>query len=160
MRRIPKWLIVLTAIVLVCVGVKMWYDRLCYGEIDISGSAPSKEMLLHIAANAKDLLSDERFNGEMNDDGSIDIIRFTDIDALAYLQFSGSPDYYYAAGKYARNDEPNLFFLRTPWSAVDLYFTISAPGMLLVVNQYDSNSISDAPLREMMDAIISVIGTP
>ena len=160
MRKIPKWLIVLAAVVLVCAGAKLWYDRLCYGEIDISDSAPSKEMLLHIAANAKDLLSDRRFNGEMNDDGSIDIIKFTDTDALAYLQFSNAPDYYYAAGKYVRNAEPNLFFLRTPWSAVDLYFTISAPGMLLVVNQYDSHSISAAPLREMMDAIVSVIGTP
>lgn len=160
MQRIPKWLVITVVVVLVCAGAKLWYDRLCHGEINISSSAPGKEMLLHIAANAKDLLSDERFKGELKDDGSVDFIKFTDTDALAYLQFSDAPNYYYAAGKYARNAEPNFFLLRMPWSTVDLYFTISAPGMLLVVNQYDCKNISDAPLREMMDAIVSVIGTP
>lgn len=160
MRKMPKWLVVLAVIVLVCAGVKVWYDRLCYGEIDISGSAPSKEMLLHIAANAKALVSDERFKGELNDDGSVDSIRFIDTDALAYLQFTAAPDYFYASGKYARNAEPDIFLLRLPWSTVDLYFTISCPGMLLVVNQYDTKHISDAPLREMMAAIESVIGAP
>lgn len=52
------WLI-LAVVVLACVGMKLWYDHLCYGEIDISDSAPSKEMLLHIIEHADELAARE-----------------------------------------------------------------------------------------------------
>ena len=58
-RKFPRWIVVLTVGVLVCAVVKVWYDRLCHGEIDISASAPSKEMLLHIIEHADELAARE-----------------------------------------------------------------------------------------------------
>lgn len=159
-RKFPRWIVIAVIAVLVCAGTLLAYDRLSVGEIDVSSSAPNEAMLLHIIEHAEELLTDERFTASMSEDGSIEHIKFTDTDALAYIQFIHTPREYAAFCRYSRRAEPDFFLLCTPWSPVDLYFTFGAPGILLVVNAYDAPAISDAPLREMMSAIESVIGTP
>ena len=164
------WLI-LAAIVLVCVGVKMWYDRLCYGEIDISASAPSKEMLLHILEHADELAAQpDLFEVDIRDD---DIL-------IGYI---GNPDYEFAniryfpnaadkmadpasslrvSAHYYRNNYSDFWDIVLPWSPLNLNFIIeeNLSYAWLNIQDDDAPAISDAPLREMMSAIVSVIGTP
>lgn len=171
MRKIPKWLIIMAVIVLFCTGVKLWYDRLCYGEIDISDSAPSKEMLLHIIEHVDELAArPDLFEVDIRDD---DIL-------IGYI---GNPDYEFAnirffpnaadrlanpasslrvSAHYYRNNYSDFWDIVLPWSPLNLNFIIEENLSYAWLNIQDAgaSAISDAPLREMMSAIQSVIGTP
>lgn len=162
MRRIPRWIIVAAAIVLACTGLIWWYNNLCSGEIDISESVPTQEMLLHIIEHADELAAREDLFSKSTDRNGHAIFSYTANAAYeaAYLWLIDTPDAYEIYGEYARRSNPDFFFLSTPWSELDITFTVAAPGILLVVNDYDAPSVSDAPLREMMSAIESIIGTP
>lgn len=171
MRRTPKWLIVLVAVALVCTGVKLWYDRLCYGEIDISDCAPSKEMLLHILEHADELAAcSDLFEVDIRDD---DIL----------IEYIGNPDYEFAniryfpgaadrlaepasslrvSAHYHRNHYSDFWDIVLPWSPLNLNFIIEENLSYAWLNIQDAGApaISDTPLREMLSAIESVIGTP
>ena len=172
MRRTPKWLIVLIVVVLVCTGAKLWYDRLCYGEIDISGSAPSKEMLLHIIEHVDELAArPDLFEVEIRDDDTI------------FVDYIGNPSYEFAnilyfpdaadaladpasslrvSAHYYRNNYSDFWDIVLPWSPLNLNFIIEENLSYAWLNIQDAGApaISDAPLREMMEAIESVIGAP
>lgn len=162
MRQIPKWLVIVVVIVLACVGVKLWYDNLCSGDIDISGSAPSKEMLLHIIEHADELAAREDLFTHGTHVSGHTYIAYTGNSDLedSFLWLIDGPDAYGTYGHYYRRQDPNFFYFPTPWSELNVLFSACAPGILLVVNDHDAPAISDAPLREMMSAIESVIGTP
>lgn len=171
MRRIPKWLVIMAVIVLACVGVKLWYDNLCSGNIDISGSAPSKEMLLHIIEHVDELAAHpDLFEVDIRDD---DIL----------IEYIGNPDYEFAnirffpnaadrladpasslrvSAYYYRNNYSVFWDIILPWSPLNLNFIIeeNLSYAWLNIQDDDAPAISDAPLREMMSAIVSVIGTP
>ena len=172
MRRLPKWLIILAVVVLVCTGVKLWYDRLSFGEIDISNSAPSKEMLLHILEHTEELAArPELFEVDIMGD---DIL----------VSYIGNPAYEYAniryfpdaaavladptsslnvSAHYFRNNYSDFWDIVLPWSSLNLNFLIEErPGSYVWLNIQDDGApaVSDAPLREMLHAITSVIGTP
>ena len=162
MWKIPRWLVITALIVLICTGAKLWYDRLCYGEIDISDSAPSQEMLLYILEHADELAArEDLFECDTYVEGRI-IITYTGNPDLenSYLWLIDSSDSYGTYGYYRRSRDPNYFYLATPWSELEISFSACAPGILLVINDYGAPAISDAPLREMMAAIESIIGTP
>ena len=170
-RKFPRWSIVLAVIVLVCAGVKVWYDRLCYGEIDISDSAPSKEMLLHILEHADELAArPDLFEAEIRDDGIL-------------IEYIGNPDYEFAniryfpnaaaaladpssslrvRAYYHRNNYSDFWDIVLPWSTLNLNFSIEEGLSYAWLNIQDAGApaVSDSPLREMMSAIESVIGTP
>ena len=157
---------------LVCVGVKVWYDRLCYGKIDISDCAPSKEMLLHILQHTDELAAhSELFGVEVREDDTV------------FVNYIGNPDYEYAnilynpdagsalaepsaslrvSGHYYRSNYSDFWDVVLPWSPLNLNFLIeeSRSYAWLNIQDADAPAISAAPLQEMMDAIISVIGTP
>lgn len=171
MRRIPKWLIILGVVVLVCTGVKLWYDRLCSGIIDISDSAPSKEMLLHIIDHVDALAAREDLFSVTTDRG-ITTVTYTgnpDLRRSYFCYEEGSreqlakPDCkYYTSGEYWRSDHSDFWDIVTPASEINLEFTVfdHPPSCMLMLYQFDAPAISDAPLREMMEAIESVIGAP
>jgi len=161
-RKFPRWIIVLAVIVLVCAGVKVWYDRLCYGEIDISDSAPSKEMLLHILEHADELAArEDLFSHGTHVAGHTYIAYIGNPDLEnSYIWLNDSSDAYGTYAYYRRYRDPNFFNFLTPWSDLEISFSACAPGILLVINDYDAPVVSDAPLREMMSAIESVIGRP
>ena len=172
MRRIPKWLVIVVVVVLACVGVKVWYDRLSFGDIDISDCAPSKEMLLHILEHSEELAAwPDLFEVDIMGD---DIL----------VSYIGNPAYEYAniryfpeaaavladpasslnvSAHYYRNNYSNFWDIVLPWSSLNLNFLIEErPGSYAWLNIQDDGApaVSDAPLREMMAAIESVIGTP
>ena len=171
MRRIPKWLVIMVVIVLACVGVKLWYDRLSFGDIDISDCAPNKEMLLHILEHADELAArPDLFEVDIMDD---DIL----------VSYIGNPAYEYAniryfpnaadaladpasslrvSAHYYRNNYSDFWDIVLPWSPLNLNFIIEENLSYAWLNIQDAgaSAISDAPLREMMSAIESVIGTP
>ena len=171
MRRIPRWLVITALIVLICTGAKLWYDRLCYGEIDISDSAPSQEMLLYILEHADELAArEDLFEVDVQGD---------DI----FVSYIGNPAYEYAniryfpnaadalaapssslrvSAHYYRNNYSDFWDIVLPWSPLNLNFLIEEERSYVWLNIQDAGApaISDAPLREMMAAIESVIGTP
>ena len=174
MRRIPKWLVIVAVIVLACVGVKLWYDNLCSGDIDISGSAPSKEMLLHIIKHVDELAArEDLFTLFDYNDGAKTLwygdnyICFTE-DAEAYL--SNPSAKLSISGRYWRQSHvsSSLYFYApdswiSPSTPLHVQFSIADEQfntLVLYVRAEDVSEVSDAPLREMMDAIVSVIGTP
>ncbi len=172
-RKFPRWIIVLAVIVLVCAGVKVWYDRLCYGEIDISDSAPSKEMLLHILEHADELAAREDLFSVTVNDANYTTIRYIGNPDLEEALFSFFPSVADRLRKestmltvssyYWRNNLSDFWDIVTPGSQLNLEFHIYEQVMvdfLFAVSDYDASAISDAPLREMMSAIESVIGTP
>ena len=170
-RKFPRWIIIAAVLVLACVGVKVWYDRLCYGEIDISDSAPSKEMLLHILEHADELAArPDLFEAEIRDDGIL-------------IEYIGNPDYEFAniryfpnaaaaladpssslrvRAYYHRNNYSDFWDIVLPWSTLNLNFSIEEGLSYAWLNIQDAGApaVSDSPLREMMSAIESVIGTP
>ncbi|MBQ3157774.1 MAG: hypothetical protein IJB81_12815 [Clostridia bacterium] len=171
MRRMPRWLVIAAVIVLACVGVKFWYDRLCSGDIDISDSAPSKEMLLHIIEHVDELAAQEELFSVTVDRG------------ITTVTYTGNPDYhgayfcyeedshtllsapnceYHTSGQYHRSNHSDFWDVVTPASKINLVFSayVVPPSCMLVLHQFDAPAVSDAPLREMMSAIESVIGTP
>ena len=174
MRKIPKWLVIMVVIVVACVGAKLWYDHLCYGEIDISDSAPSKEMLLHIIEHVDELAArEDLFTLFDYNDGAKTLwygdnyICFTE-DAEAYL--SNPSAKLSISGRYWRQSHvsSSLYFYApdswiSPSTPLHVQFTIADEQfntLILYVRAEDVSEVSDAPLREMMDAIVSVIGTP
>ena len=170
-RKFPRWIIIAAVLVLACMGVKVWYDRLCYGEIDISDSAPGKEMLLHIIEHADELAArPDLFEVEIRDDGTL-------------IEYIGNPDYEFAnihyfpsaadaladpastlrvSAYYYRNNYSDFWDIVLPWSTLNLSFLIEEELSYAWLNIQDAGApaISDAPLREMISAIESVIGTP
>ena len=172
MPKPPKWLIILLVVVLICAGMKVWYDHLCSGGIDVSGSAPSKEMLLHIIEHVDELAAyPELFEVEVRDDDTV------------LVDYIGNPDYEYAnilyfpdaadrlahpasslkvSAHYYRSNYSDFWDVVLPWSTLHLNFSIVENLSYAWMNIQDAGAtaISDAPLREMMDAIVSVIGTP
>ena len=172
MRKIPKWLVISAAVVLVCTGVKLWYDRLCSGEIDIADSAPSKEMLLYIIEHVDELAAKpDLFEVEIRDNDTI------------FVDYIGNPSYEFAnilyfpdaadaladpasslrvSAYYYRNNYSDFWDIVLPWSPLNLTFLIEEELSYAWLNIQDAGApaISDAPLREMMSAIESVIGTP
>lgn len=171
MRRMPRWLVIVAVIVLACVGVKVWYDGLCSGDIDISDSAPSKEMLLHIIEHVEELAAQpDLFEVDIRND---DIL----------IEYIGNPDYEFAnirfypnaadrladpasslsvSAYYYRNNYSDFWDIILPWSPLNLNFTIveNLSFAWLNIQDDDAPAVSDAPLREMMEAIESVIGVP
>lgn len=171
-RKFPRWVIVLVVIVLVCAGVKVWYDRLCYGEIDISDSAPSKEMLLHILEHADELAAQP------------DLFEVDTDEARTIVDYIGNPSYEYAtvtyfedaanalanhtdtldvSACYYRDNYSDYWDIVLPWSTLNISINVTQfPGYYayLYIHDSDAETISDAPLREMMSAIESIIGTP
>lgn len=171
MMKKRTW-IILAVIVFACVGAKVWYDRLCYGEIDISDSAPSKEMLLHILEHVDELAArPDLFEVDIRDDDTI------------FVDYIGNPSYEYASilyfpdaavaladpasslrvsAYYYRNNYSDFWDIVLPWSPLNLSFLIEEGLSYAWLNIQDegASAISDAPLREMMSAIESVIGTP
>lgn len=171
-RQFPRWIVITAVIVLICAGVKVWYDRLCYGEIDISDIAPSKEMLLHILEHVDELAArPDLFEVEIRDDDT----------TLVY--YIGNPSYEYAnilyfpdaadaladpasslrvSAHYYRNNYSDFWDIVLPWSTLNLNFSIEEELSYawLIIQDAGAPAISDAPLREMMSAIESVIGTP
>lgn len=171
MRKLPKWLIILVIMVLTCVGVKLWYDQLCSGDIDISHSAPSKEMLLHIIEHVDELAAREDLFSVTTDRGITTVTYIGNPDfGWSYFCYEedshtilSAPDcQYYTSGKYWRSDHSEFWDIVTPASEINLEFTVydDPPSCMLMLNQFDAPAVSDAPLREMMSAIESVIGTP
>lgn len=155
------WLI-LAAIVLACVGIKLWYDHLCYGEIDISDSAPSKAMLLHIIEHVDELAAREDLFTRGTYGPGFPVIYFTGNPEVesSFLWLNDGQDLCETYGHYYRWRDPSFFYIPTPWSELQLSFYACAPGIMLVITDYGAPAVSDAPLREMMSAIESVIGTP
>lgn len=171
MMKKRTW-IILAVIMLAYVGAKVWYDRLCYGEIDISDSAPSKEMLLHIIEHVDELAArPDLFEVDIRDDDTI------------FVDYIGNPSYEYASilyfpdaavaladpasslrvsAYYYRNNYSDFWDIVLPWSPLNLSFLIEEGLSYAWLNIQDegASAISDAPLREMMSAIESVIGTP
>lgn len=172
MRRIPKWLVIVAVIVLACVGVKLWYDNLCSGDIDISGSAPSKEMLLHIIEHVDELAArEDLFALSTNEYGDTTIRHIDDEDATtdAFMMFgdnsaaalrTGTEEIISCSGSYARMNHSDFVDFPTPWSRIQSSFQVCTDSIFFSVVDSDAVDTSDAPLREMMDAIVSVIGTP
>lgn len=172
MRKFPKWLMILLALVLVSVGLKVWHDHLSFGDVDISGSAPSKEMLLHILEHADELAArPELFKVDSLDDGIL-------------VNYIGNPSYEYAniryfsdaadaladsasslkiSAHYYRNNYSDFWDVVLPWSQLNLNILIEEQPnsyVWLNIQDFDAPAVSDASLREMMAAIESVIGTP
>ena len=171
MRKLPKWLIILLVMMLACVGLKVGYDHLCSGDIDISHSAPSKEMLLHIIEHVDELAAREDLFSVTTDRGITTVTYIGNPDfGWSYFCYEedshtilSAPDcQYYTSGKYWRSDHSEFWDIVTPASEINLEFTVyyDPPSCMLMLNQFDAPAVSDAPLREMMSAIESVIGTP
>ena len=171
-RKFPRWIVVLTVGVLVCAGVKVWYDRLCHGEIDISASAPSKEMLLHIIEHADELAArEDLFDVSTNEYGHT-TINYLGNENFLYANFMYSPESMqdiansytteFVTGRYHRYEHSDFWDIVTPWSECHMTFAIAPQPVsyFLLLEVENVTEISDAPLREMMSAIESVIGTP
>ena len=140
-------------------------------QIDISDSALSKEMLLHIIEHVDELAAREDLFSVTTDRGitTVTYIGNPDFgwsyfcyeeDSLAILS---EPDcQYFASGEYWRSDHSDFWDIVTPASEINLDFSAYdiPPSCMLVLNQFDAPAVSAAPLREMMAAIESVIGTP
>ena len=169
-RKVIGWIVVLTAVVLICAGTKVWYDRLCSGKIDISDSAPDKEMLLHIIEHVDELAArEDLFAVSTNEYGDTTIRHIgrerTTTDA--YIMFgensaealrTNQEEILTASGSYTRMNHSDFIDFPTPWSRIQAHFVIGTKSVFFAVQDTDAADTSDAPLREMMDAVISVIG--
>lgn len=172
MQKAPKWLLILAVITVVCTGVKLWYDNLCSGKVDISDSAPSKEMLLHIIEHADELAArEDLFSVSTNEYGDTTIrhIDYENMTTDAYMMFgensaealrTGSEDIQSASGSYTRMNHSDFCDMPTPWSRIQSRFLICTESIFFAVVDTNAVDTSDAPLRRMMSAIESVIGTP
>ena len=172
MRRIPKWVVALVAVALIFTGVKLWYDDLCEGTIDISDSAPSKEMLLHIIEHVDELAArEDLFHVSTNEYGDTTIrhIDYEDMTTDAYMMFgensaealrTGTEEIISCSGSYTRMNHSDFIDFPTPFSRIQSSFLICTDSVLFTVVDSNAADTSDAPLREMMSAIESVIGTP
>ena len=100
------------------------------------------------------------------------------------MDYIGNPDYEFAnilylpdaattladpasslknSAHYYRNNYSDFWDIVLPWSQLNLSILIEEqPGCYVWLNiqDFDAPAVSDAPLREMMAAIESVIGTP
>lgn len=172
MRRIHKWLVIVVVIVLACVGVKLWYDNLCSGKIDISGSAPSKEMLLHIIEHVDELAAREDLFAVSTNEYGDTTIRHIDAENAttdAFMMFgdnsatalrTGTEEIISCNGNYTRMSHSDFVDFPTPWSRIQSSFLICTDSVFFAVVDSNAADTSDAPLRDMMSAIESVIGTP
>ena len=161
-RRLPPWMIGLLIFTIVF-AITAWWNSTSHGIIDISESIPSEAMMLHIGNHMDELLSrEDLFTPLTGSDGILDGIRYIGNDSIeiACLYLDDENDNYEYIAHYNRQPDPDFFHIRHPWSGVGNYFIITADGIALTISDYDAKSPSDAPLREMMSVIESVIGTP
>lgn len=170
-RTLPRWLLITLLIAAICFGIGLWYDQLCYGEIDTSDSAPTLEMLCHIAEHADELAArDDLFDATVNDNGDTQIdyvgdagqtycsIFFTP-EASARLR-NGADEFIAVRNAYYREDHSVFWDIVTPWSPLNVSFHFLTKTMSLYVHVSDAPDTSDTPLREMMAIIVDIIGTP
>ena len=161
-RKSPRWMIILLIFTIVF-AITAWWNSTSYGIIDISESIPSEAMMLHIGNHIDELLSrEDLFTPLTGPDGILDGIRYIGSDSIeiACLYLDDENDNYEYIAHYKRQPDPDFFHIRHPWSGVGNHFIITADGIALAISDYDTESPSDAPLREMMSAVESVIGTP
>lgn len=170
-RTLPRWLLIAILIAAICFGIGVWYDQLCYGEIDTSDSAPSLEMMCHIAEHADKLAArEDLFDVTVNDYGDTSIYYVGDA-GQTYCSIFFTPEaserlrnrtdeFIAVSNTYYREDHSVFWDIVTPWSPLNVSFHFLTKTMSLYVHVSDASDTSDAPLREMMAIIEDVIGTP
>ena len=171
-RKVIGWIILLVAVVLVCVGGKMWYDRLCGGTFRMADSMPDTAMLLHILDHRNELAArNDLFR--VDRDGETTIVHYVGNPAYEYANihyYSGAADALTdpaatleGTARYYRSNLSDFWDIVLPWSTLNLNILISQqPGAYAILNiqDLDAPAVSDAALREMLDAVVSVIGAP
>lgn len=168
-RKFPRWLLITIVAAAVCFAIGLWYDQLCYGEIDISESGPSLEMMCHIAEHVDELAKrEDLFDVTVNDSETLLYYAGDQVDYFTIIVSSdtaerlrnGTDDFLIAKGAYWREDHSDFWDIVTPWSSISKSFDFLTKTMSLNVHESPAPDTSDAPLREAMSIIESIIGTP
>lgn len=189
-RKLPAWAIwaIVIAAIVLCVGLKVAYNGYVSGTIDMAPHAVSEEMLNHIAANADKLAentelfmnpyaveeaadetADETANeGETTDETAaeqepITLLYYIGNDSYDYaiIQFGNTGLTEYAAeGQFARTPLTSFIDGVAPWgqTAVSMYVANASCG--IQVYDADAEGATGAPIDEIINAIVSVIGQP